>query len=188
MRVWSHCVVPHRLPWIADRQVISLAGSIALSLKPSAWSITIITFLGLMFRPVLRRMRRDLRRMRRGMRDPTPDLNYPPLELITADSSTSFEAVQRKVDKKFGCSTGRFINRQTAVQPDGAVVTEEAQAKKPHNFHQHFISRKSKNDMTQRKSALFRIAIGLAFLCSMVLLPSPPTAKMKAHNHREAET
>ncbi len=62
--------------------------------------------------------------------NPDHGLDVPQFELVTADVAISFEAVQREVDKKFGHSAGRFINRQTAVQPDGAVVTEEANVKK----------------------------------------------------------
>lgn len=61
---------------------------------------------------------------------PDRGLDVPQFELITADISASFEEVQREVEKKHGGSVGRFINRQTAVQSDGAVVTEEAKAKK----------------------------------------------------------
>ena len=57
-------------------------------------------------------------------------LDVPQFELITADISASFEEVQREAEKKYGRSDGRFIHRQTAVQPDGAVVTEEARVKK----------------------------------------------------------
>ena len=57
-------------------------------------------------------------------------LDVPQFELVTADISASFEEVQREAERKFGHSAGRFVNRQTAVQPDGGVVTEEARAKK----------------------------------------------------------
>ncbi len=62
--------------------------------------------------------------------NPDRGLDVPQFELITADISASFEEVQQEVEKKHGGSAGRFINRQTAVQPDGAVVTEEANVKK----------------------------------------------------------
>ncbi|MGH7233458.1 MAG: hypothetical protein ACREJU_19160 [Nitrospiraceae bacterium] len=61
---------------------------------------------------------------------PDRGLDVPQFELVTADISTSFEEVQREAEKQYGRSTGRFVNRQTAVQPDGAVVTEEARVKK----------------------------------------------------------
>lgn len=62
----------------------------------------------------------------------TPDhsLDVPRYKLVTADISASFEGVQREAERKYGQSIGRFVQRQTAVQPDGAVVTEEARVKK----------------------------------------------------------
>lgn len=58
------------------------------------------------------------------------DLDVPQYELLTSDISASFEEVQREAERKYGPSAGRFVNRQTAVQPDGVVVTEEARVKK----------------------------------------------------------
>ena len=62
----------------------------------------------------------------------TPDhsLDVPRYKWVTGDISASFEGVQREAERKYGHSTGRFVQRQTAVQPDGAVVTEEARVKK----------------------------------------------------------
>ncbi len=62
--------------------------------------------------------------------DPDHGLDVPQYELITADISASFGEVQREAENKYGQSAGRFIHRQTAVQLDGAVVTEEARVKK----------------------------------------------------------
>jgi len=61
---------------------------------------------------------------------PDRGLDIPQFELVTADISASLEAVQREMEQKYDRAAGRFINRQTAVQPDGAVVTEEAKMKK----------------------------------------------------------
>ena len=61
---------------------------------------------------------------------PDHGLDVPQYELLTADISATFEEVQREAATKYGQSAGRFIHRQTAVQPDGAVVTEEARVKK----------------------------------------------------------
>jgi hypothetical protein len=61
---------------------------------------------------------------------PDRGLDIPQFELVTADISASLEAVQREIEQKYDRAAGRFINRQTAVQPDGAVVTEEAKMKK----------------------------------------------------------
>jgi hypothetical protein len=61
---------------------------------------------------------------------PDRGLDVPQFELVTADISAPFEAVQREIELKYGRAAGRFINRQTALQPDGTVVTEEATAKK----------------------------------------------------------
>ncbi len=61
---------------------------------------------------------------------PDRGLEVPQFELVTADISASFGEVQRKAENKYGRAAGRFVNRQTAVQPDGAVVTEEARVKK----------------------------------------------------------
>lgn len=61
---------------------------------------------------------------------PDHDLDVPQYELVTADISASFQEVQREAERKYGHSVGRFVNRQTAVQADGVVVTEEARVKK----------------------------------------------------------
>jgi hypothetical protein len=59
-------------------------------------------------------------------------LDEPQFERITADVSTSYAAVQREVGRRYGNGTsGDLVNRQTAVQPDGEVVTEEARIRLP---------------------------------------------------------
>jgi len=59
--------------------------------------------------------------------DPGFDLDTPQFEMLTSDISIPFEVIRREVAKKFGASAApRMMNRQTAVQPDGTIITEEA--------------------------------------------------------------
>ncbi len=59
--------------------------------------------------------------------DASGQTDETPFELITPDVSLSFEKVQQLVTDKFGPLTSfRIINRQTARQADGHVITEEA--------------------------------------------------------------
>ena len=59
--------------------------------------------------------------------DGSVQINLPQFELITPDVSMPFEKVQRLVTDTYGPQTSRrIINRQTARQADGQVVTEEA--------------------------------------------------------------
>lgn len=58
--------------------------------------------------------------------DPSIDLSLPQFELISMDVALSFETVQHLINQKYGPSIPRrFINRQTARQADGNVITEE---------------------------------------------------------------
>lgn len=53
-------------------------------------------------------------------------LDLPQFELITPEASESIETVERAVIEKYGLSLSRrLINRQTAEQSDGTVITEE---------------------------------------------------------------
>jgi len=51
----------------------------------------------------------------------------PEFELLTSDVNVPFAAVQRQVQERYGCGPTEFHNRQTARQPDGSMVTEEAE-------------------------------------------------------------
>lgn len=59
--------------------------------------------------------------------DPSIELDLPQFELISTEVALSFETVQHLINEKYGPSVlRRFINRQTALQADGNVITEEA--------------------------------------------------------------
>ena len=55
------------------------------------------------------------------------ELDSPRYELLTTNVSVPFTAVQRLAAENFGhAPSGHVINRQTAIQPGGDVVTEES--------------------------------------------------------------
>lgn len=59
--------------------------------------------------------------------DTTAQSEDTPFEVLTPDVSMPFEKVQRLVNDTYGPRTPRrIINRQTARQADGHVITEEA--------------------------------------------------------------
>ena len=59
--------------------------------------------------------------------DQSGQMDLPQFELITSDVSMPFEKVQRVITDKYGpLASRRFVNRQTVLQTDGSVITEEA--------------------------------------------------------------
>lgn len=61
-----------------------------------------------------------------GEDEPDP----PRFELLTPDVLTSFASVKRLVAERYGEPQAvQLINRQTAVQPDGELLTEEAESR-----------------------------------------------------------
>jgi hypothetical protein len=60
------------------------------------------------------------------------DADEPQFELVTADMMTPIEAVRREVTRRYpGASPGRLLHRQTAAQPDGRLLTQEAPIRLP---------------------------------------------------------
>ena len=59
------------------------------------------------------------------------DPDTPQFELLTPDVLMPLQAVQRLVADRYSRTAARLINRQTAVQPDGSVITEEAALREP---------------------------------------------------------
>lgn len=56
------------------------------------------------------------------------DLDVPRFELLTADVTAPFADVEGEAAGRYGrAASGRIVQRQTAVQPGGAVVTEQAE-------------------------------------------------------------
>lgn len=59
----------------------------------------------------------------------TADTDDAQFELLSTDVQASLESIRQQVANKYGRSApDRLLNRQTAVQPDGTVVTEESDA------------------------------------------------------------
>lgn len=55
------------------------------------------------------------------------DVNEPQFELVERDVLAPLEAVSRAAAEKYGVvPSGRLLHRQTAVQSDGRVLTQEA--------------------------------------------------------------
>ena len=59
------------------------------------------------------------------------DLEAPEFELLAEDVTTPFATVQRLVAEKYAQPACHVLNRQTAVQPDGGTITEEAPSPLP---------------------------------------------------------